>query len=169
MLLLLLGMGLTATLAPACLVPPDFEFATAENMQTHVDRTAIQPLETLLTVDCTLPEPIEPTEPTQAVSTVIEFDIRSAIVNPDDDELFVTWYVNYSEADGGQFAQTDTEVFRFDPCSDPKTKDDSINLIEVVVMDRRPKSLASAAESREVVDPETTQDIVRWYIVVEGL
>ncbi len=143
-------------LVPGCLIPPDFEFATAENMQTHVDRTAIRPIDGYQTVG-------------ECPGTAIEFDIRSAIINPDDDELFVTWYVNYSDADGGQFAQTDTEVFNF-ACDHPRAalSGDRPILIEVVVMDRRPKSLANAMDARTVDDPTTTLDIVSWYVDVEA-
>ena len=150
-LLLLLAAG-----APAqCLWPPQYQVAPIVNEPVTIDPE-------LLNV------------PTDAFYTwsgcpdVFSLDITNAIKNPDGDQLFIAWFVNYQSGLQQSIEDRDTAEYVFDPCKNAKVVTGSPpNIIEVWVLDRPPLSQNNADDFRTLIDPDTTVAKATWFFDVE--
>ena len=143
--------------APAqCLWPPEYEVAPDLNLAVTLDPALLS-------------EPLNVFHTWSGCPEVFTLDIEQAVSNPDGDRLFVFWFVNYQAGLVQSIDAIDTDEFVFDPCTHPKVRVGTglPNVIEVLVLDRLPASLANADTARVIVDPETTTATATWFFHVE--
>lgn len=151
--LLVMALLSTGSLAQ-CLWPPDYELAPDVNLP--------------VTIDPTLLEVAPDFRVWPGCPTTFDLDIGPALVNPDDDELFVVWIVNYQAGLRQTVDALDTLEFSFDPCTHQKAVTGSLpNRIEVLVFDRKPVSLNNADDARTPATDDTTSATATWFLLVD--
>lgn len=144
----------TAGSLAQCLWPPDYELAPDVNLPVTIDPALLEvPPDFRVWPGC---------------PTTFDLDIGPALVNPDDDELFVVWIVNYQAGLRQTVDALDTLEFSFDPCTHQKAVTGTLpNRIEVLVFDRKPVSLNNADDARTPVTDDTTSAAVTWFLLVD--
>ena len=147
---------LTLVGSPAhCLWPPEYKVAPETNAPVTIDQELVN-------------VPVGDFRTWGGCPDVFSLDITNALDNPDGDELFIIWFVNYEPGLQQSTAELDTTEFVFDPCTNPKVVTGiPPNEIEVWVMDRKPLSLNNADDARTLTDPDTTVAKATWQFYVE--
>ena len=137
--------------------PPDFEIVAIENLPTTFDPTLAVGYagDSYIYYTCDLGE--------------LTFDVTSAVINPDNDQLFEYWMVNRPEDNSGFVAADARLEFTLDPCTlaNRRLGATAPNTVELLVLDRPPEGNLLIADVLNFVDPETTALSRQWTIVFE--
>lgn len=146
---------LTLVGSPAhCLWPPEYKVAPEVNEPVTIDPE-------LLTVP-------QGWYRWSGCPDAFNLDITNAIQNPDNDTLYIAWFVNYEEGLGQRIDDLYTPEFAFDPCDNPKVvTGNPPNRIDVWVIDRAPPPSLSADDFRTLLAADATVAQASWYLLVE--
>ncbi|MGM0578023.1 MAG: hypothetical protein ACQEXJ_20015 [Myxococcota bacterium] len=132
---------------------PDYEVDPQDNRPIQVRDDLVAPPEGAVAAVRSCP------------STIEEFRIGPAISDPDDDRLFVFWFVDFTEGEQG-VPDDDGPDFDLDPCNPTIRTEDSV-LVEAVVMDRPPVGFDAQGARQTTDDGDLV--ILRWFVeIAEG-